>query len=251
MSKTILFGAGGYSFIPAVFQYSGGVAVEPGFAIERAVLRGKPKLSDGFRQIEAYLGSIGRPLCAFAACELRSPGQFSEAGFRSFNQHYCETLAAWGVYDAASGINPVARSNVCPLIDPPAEPSLHAFSYTVPSSANVPSFVVAGSGEVPEGKASYAGYIVRHGETSPDAMAEKARAVLAEMERRLSLLEVTWRDTTATQIYTTHEIHPFLGTEIVARGAAPNGVCWHLSRPPIVGLEFEMDCRGVSIERVQ
>jgi hypothetical protein len=250
MSGTCVFSPGGYRFIPAVFQYSGGIAAEAGFAIERVVLRGRPKLGDGFRQIEGYLRSIGRPLAAFAACELQSPGQFSEAGFRAFNQHYCETLARWGVYDAETKINSVARSNVCPLINPPSEPSLHAFSYTVPARTTSSTFVVAGSGEAREGQATYADHIVRRGETSPDAMADKARAVLAEMERRLSLLGFTWRDTTATQVYTVHEIHSFLGSEIIARGVAPNGIVWHLSRPPIVGLEFEMDCRGIATERV-
>ena len=30
-----MFAAGGYRYIPAVFQYSGGVAAEPGFEIVR------------------------------------------------------------------------------------------------------------------------------------------------------------------------------------------------------------------------
>lgn len=250
MSTTSLFASGGYRYVPGVFQYSGGVAAEAGVAIERVVLRSQPALADGFRQIEAYLKSIGRPLASFCACELRSPAQFSEAGFKAFNELYCETLSAWGIYDAKARINPVARSNVCPLIDPPGEPRFHAFSYTMPSKSVRPSFVVAGSGEAKEGQASYADHIVRSGETSPEAMAEKARAVMAEMERRLARLGFGWRDTTATQVYTVHEIHSFVGEEIIARGAAPNGVVWHLSRPPIVGLEFEMDCRGVFVERV-
>ena len=30
----------------------------------------------------------------------------------------------------------------------------------------------------------------------------------------------------------------------------PRGVTWHYARPPVVDLEYEMDCRGVQIERV-
>jgi len=90
---------------------------------------------------------------------------------------------------------------------------------------------------------------VRRGETSPDAMADKARSVLGEMERRMGLLGMSWSHTTATQVYTIHDIHGFLGSEIVQRGAAPNGVTWHLARPPVVELEYEMDCRAISIER--
>ena len=241
--------AGNYTTIPAVFQYSGGAAADPGFAIERVTFRDRPLLAEGFRRIEAHMAAVGRPLSAFCACELRSPAQFSEAGFIAFNQLYCETLARWGVYDAATRFNPVARSNVCPLIDHPKEPCFHAFSYTVPSKGAAAAFVISGSGEAPEGKGAYGKFIVRRGETSADAMAEKARSVLGEMERRMGLLGFGWVDTTATQIYTIHDIHPFFGSEIVRRGASLNGVTWHLARPPVVELEYEMDCRSVAVER--
>ena len=55
----------------------------------------------------------------------------------------------------------------------------------------MPTFVVAGSGEAREGGASYRERTVRYGETSADAVREKAIFVLAEMERRLKLLGFT------------------------------------------------------------
>ena len=58
------------------------------------------------------------------------------------------------------------------------------------------------------------------------------------------------RSTTAAQVYTVHDLHPFLAGEIVKRGAARCGLTWHFCRPPVVDLEYEMDCRGVSEERV-
>ena len=67
----------------------------------------------------------------------------------------------------------MARSNVCPEHAPPAEPAFHAFSFTVPAEAASPSFVVSGSGEVPEGKANYRDHIVRPGDTSPDGLARQ------------------------------------------------------------------------------
>ena len=70
------------------------------------------------------------------------------------------------------------------------------------------------------------------------------------MERRLAALGFAWADTTATQVYTVHDLHPFLADEIVRRGAARAGLTWHLCRPPVVELEYEMDCRGASEERV-
>jgi hypothetical protein len=81
-------------------------------------------------------------------------------------------------------------------------------------------------------------------------MREKAVFVLAEMERRLKLLGFSWAHITATQVYTVHDLHPFLADEIVRRGAARAGLTWHYARPPVQELEFEVDCRSVGRERV-
>ena len=247
---TQAFAPGGYRFIPAVFQYSGGAAAEPGFRIERVAFRNPVPLVRGFERAAAIIEARGRPLTAFCACELRSPAQFTDAGFRSFNQTYVETLAKWGIYDPASKTNPVARSNVCPELDPPAEPSFHAFSFTVATQEKTPTFVVAGSGEAREGGANYRERTVRWGETGAEAMREKAVFVLAEMERRLKLLGFAWAHATATQVYTVHDLHPFLADEIVHRGAARAGLTWHFCRPPVQGLEYEMDCRGAAVEHL-
>jgi hypothetical protein len=245
---TRTFASGGYRYIPAVFQYSGGVAAEAGFRIERVTFRAPVPLAQGFERAAGIIRARGRPLTAFCACELRSPAQFSDAGFKSFNETYCETLAAWGIYEAATKTNPVARSNVCPEIGPPPEPCLHAFSFTVLAEGPPTTFVVAGSGEAREGGASYRERTVRWGETGPGAMREKALFVLAEMERRLGLLGYAWANTTATQVYTVHDLYPFLPDAIVSRGAARSGLTWHYCRPPVQGLEYEMDCRGVGCE---
>ena len=81
-------------------------------------------------------------------------------------------------------------------------------------------------------------------------MRDKARHVLGEMERRLAALGLAWSDTSATQVYTVHDLHPFLADEIVRRGAAHGGLTWHYARPPVRELEFEMDCRGISQELI-
>jgi hypothetical protein len=239
---------GNYRYIPGVFQYSAGVAALPGHAIRRVRFRRPVPLAHGFERIAACIKAAGRPLTAFCACELRSPAPFTEEGFRVFNEVYVVTLREWGLFDGR--VNPVARSNVCPEIDPPPVPSFHAFAFTVAATQAAPSFVIAGSGEAPEGRANYRDHIVRRGETSADALREKARFVLGEMERRLGLVGFTWADTTATQAYTVRDLFPFLGDEIVRRGAAHAGLTWHFDRPPVRELEFEMDCRGVASEQV-
>lgn len=248
MIKTSEFADGGYSYIPGVFQYSAGVAPLSGHAIERVSFTRPVPLKEGFKRIADWLEQQGRPNAAFCACELRSPGQFTEDGFKEFNDLYVGTLSDWGIYK--DGVNPVARANVCPEIGAPSTPSLHAFSYTVESDAPSDTFVIAGSGEAPEGKGNYRDHILRLGETSPDAMREKARWVLAEMERRLSAFGAGWADTTATQLYTVHEIHSFLAEELIQRGAGHRGLTWHFNRPPVADLEYEMDCRRILVERV-
>jgi hypothetical protein len=250
MSEAANFAAGDYRFIPGVFQYSGGAAANDGYAIERVRFRVPVPLKEGFARIEKIIGAAGRPLTAFCACELRSPAPFTEDGFRAFNEIYVVTLRKWGLFDGT--VNPVARSNVCPEIAPPPEPSFHAFSFTVKTAAPGPSrsFVIAGSGEAREGGASYRERTVRRGEQSPDAMREKARFVLGEMERRLGILGFGWADTTATQVYTVFDLCPFFADEIVRRGAAQAGLTWHFCRPPVQELDYEMDCRGIGVERV-
>lgn len=246
MPNTQPFTAGGYRFMPYQFQYSGGVTAAPGMMIERARFARPLPLAAGFAAVEAHLARLGRPPTALCACELRSPAQFTEAGFTAFNRHYVQQLAAWGLF--RDEVNPVARSNVIPPFDPPADPSFYAFSYTLPGDGG--GFVAAGSGEAREGPGSYAERIVRLGDTSPDGMHDKARCVLEEMERRMAALGFGWPDVTATQLYTVYDIHPFLAEEIIARGAARAGLTWHYARPPVEGLEFEMDVRGLARELV-
>jgi len=248
---TAIFAPGGYRYIPGVFQYSGGVAAERGHEIVRVRFHRPVPLAAGFGRIAEIIRAAGRPLTAFCACELRSPAPFTEDGFRAFNEVYVGTLRQWGVVQETNKgtTNPVARSNVCPALEPPAKPSFYAFCYTIASQA-APTFAVAGSGEAPEGKPSYRDHIVAPGDTSADGMRQKARFVLGEMERRLAMLGFAWRDTTDTQVYSVHDIHPFLADEIIRRGAMASGLTWHFCRPPVVGLEYEMDCRAVAKETV-
>lgn len=249
MADVLSFAPGGYRYVRGVFQYSAGVAAEPGFMIDRVRFARLLPLAEGFAAIEAHLKRIGRPMTAFCACELRSPAPFDDAGFEAFNRSYVRPLEAWGIYK--DGENPVARSNVCPEIDGPAEPSFYAFSYTVPADPVFrPGFVVAGSGEAMEGQKLYRDRTVRLGDQSPDAMREKAQWVLGVMEARMAALGYAWADTTATQAYTVYDLYPFLGDEIVGRGAARGGLTWQFCRPPVKDLDYEMDVRGVAREFV-
>jgi hypothetical protein len=134
-----IFEPGRHRYIKAVFQYSGGVAAEPGYEIERARFAKPLRLADAYAAVEAHLKALGRPATAFAACELRSPVQFTEQG---------------------------------------------------------------------------------------------------------------WKDAVTTQAYTVQNIGHLVGEVIAAGGAASGGLVWTYARPPVEGLEFEMDVRGAAREIV-
>ena len=243
----IAFDAGGYRYLPGVFQYSAGVSASPGFAIERARFTRPVALADGFAAVEAWLRARQRPATAFCACELRSPAPFTEQGFTEFNRQYVQTLERWGLY--RDGVNPVARTNVCPVLRPPAVPSLYAFSYTVPAAADAPgTFVIAGSGEARDGGPTYRESIVRLGDVSIDGLRDKVRFVAAAMEQRVAALGFSWSDASSVQAYTMHDIGSLLRDELFARGAAR--LDWEYARPPIVDIEFEMDVRRPLVERL-
>ena len=162
------FPAGNYQFIPAVFQYSSGARAVTDYEIERVRFDRLVPLAEGFLQIANYIKSTGRPLTSFCACELRSPAAFTEEGFLKFNRHYVKTLAEWGIYDGST--NPVARSNVCPEIDPPSEPSFYAFSFTRPSRSTMPTFVIAGGAEFRGGSGADPERIVRYRDLSREGL---------------------------------------------------------------------------------
>jgi hypothetical protein len=70
------------------------------------------------------------------------------------------------------------------------------------------------------------------------------------MQRRLAAFGFGWADTTAVQAYTIHDFHPVMADELVRHGAVRSGLTWHFARPPVVDLEYEMDCRRVLREAV-
>lgn len=240
---------GNYQFLRGIAPYSSGVVAMPGYEIIHVTLRQPPPYRQGFETIARYLAEQGWPRQALSAIELRSPVPFSFNGFAEFNHGYQEILAEWDLL--VDGQNPIARTNVAPEVNPPVEPVLYAFSYTVPMSdpATSPTFVVAGAGDLTEGLL-VSEAIVRHGDTSPEGLREKAACVMDAMEARLAGLQALWADVTSVDIYTVQPLQTFLAETILAviGEAVGRGVHWYYSRPPIIGLDFEMDVRGVRQE---
>ncbi|HEY7868839.1 MAG TPA: RidA family protein [Methylomirabilota bacterium] len=240
---------GDYRYMPGISAFSCGSVAKPGHEIVHATLAAPVPWRDGFARIERHLGEIKRPRTALCGIELRSPAPFTFDGFGKFNEGYRALLAEWDILVGED--NPIPRTNVCPVIGAPAEPSLFAFSYTQPVLTAAPTFIVAGAGELRDRAQGPEG-IVRRGDTGPAGMREKARFVMATMQERLRTLGGDFRRVTAIDIYTAEPIHTLVLDEVLgpAGPAAIHGVHWYPSRPPIQGLDYEMDMRGVARELV-
>jgi hypothetical protein len=72
--------------------------------------------------------------------------------------------------------------------------------------------------------------------------------VLDTMEYRMKRLGVGWNEEAVAQIYTVHDIHSLMPK--IQERVEPCGITRHHCRPPIEGLDYEMDVRAVSVERV-
>ena len=197
-------------------------------------------------RIRSFLESEGRDRHALCGVELRCPEPHTMDGFIEFNREYRELLREWDLLEGEA--NPIARTNVAPVIDAPTESVVFGFSYTAPCNHQRSTFVVAGGGELP-GELD-AAHIVRAGETDEDAMLAKAQCVVKIMQDRLAALGDDAL-LTSINVYTAHALRRLL-TDVVLPGipaAARLGAHWHFARPPVQQIEFEMDMRGVLQER--
>lgn len=239
---------GNYRFHPGIAPYSAGVVAMPGFEIIRVTLGQSLPYRAGFDKIAEHLAAHNRPRQALCAIELRLPAPRSFTGFIDFNRDYRAILADWQIL--VGDENPVARTNVAPAYAPPAEPSLYAFSYTVPSDTPASTFIVAGAGDLYDQAKLGTEAVVRPGETSAHALREKSAVVMQCMESRLSGLGMAWSGVTAVNVYTVYPLRSHLIDGILHKvgPAAARGVTWHYSHPPIADLAFEMDLRGIHKE---
>jgi len=239
---------GNYRFFTGIAPYSAGVVAMPGYEVVRVTLHQPIPYRQGFDLIASHLATVGRPRQALCAIELRLPAPRSFTGFIDFNRDYRAILADWSILVGEH--NPVARTNVAPAFAPPSEPSLYAFSYTLPSAITTPTFIVAGAGDLNDQANLSPAAVVRPGETSAHALQEKAAMVMRVMEERLSGLQMTWEAVTAVTVYTVYPVRPLLVNGILRKigPAAAHGVHWFYSHPPIADLAFEMDVRGIRQE---
>ena len=134
-----------------------------------------------------------------------------------------------------------------PAHDAPKEASLHAFSYCVPSEHQGATFCVSGAADIDQ-----RGKIVAEGDISPTGMKLRLQHCVDVITERLAELELEWRAATHIDLCVAQDIPGLLGGVVVPglQGAAARGIRVHLARPPIIGSEAELECRGVRREIV-
>lgn len=236
---------GSYRFLPGIDPYSSGVIADPGFEIVHATLANPLPWRDGLMAVRQYLEESGLQRHSLCGVELRCAEPHEMDGFVEFNRGYHALLEEWDLL--VDGANPVARTNVAPVVSPPVETVLFGFSFTRASETEKSTFVVAGGGELPTRKLDR-DRIVRVGETSRDALLKKAECVLDIMRLRLERLDADVDLISTINVYTAHELHGILSDVVLLRlpMASQTGVHWSYARPPVREIEFEMDIRGVS-----
>ena len=241
---------GDYRFLSGIAPYSSSVIAQPGYMLVRAQFAAPLPVQSGFDAVDAYLAAQGRPRQSLCGMELRIPAPLSFDDFISFNAGYRTILEEWEIL--VGDYNPVARTNVAPAAGAPTVPSIYAFTFTVPANTalTTPTFVVAGAGDLRDQAELKPEAIVRPGDTSHESLVIKANTVMDVMSERLHGIDVDWPQVSTVDLYTTHSLEHFLEPVLLPKlgSVALHGVHWYYSRPPIAGLEYEMDLRHVAAD---
>jgi hypothetical protein len=224
---------GNYRYLAAPGQpFSSGIVADEGFDLVRAIFRNPVPLEEGLAAARRHVESQGRPATAIGGFELRIIESFTQDGFDTFNRAYVQRLEAMGI--RATDDRPAARTNVAPTRKIVNEPSVYAFTYTVPGRPPTTSFRLSGSAET---------------RTDGSDM-ERLQSVLDTLDTRLRELRVAWERATATSYYSNFGPSGEIEAAIVDRigRAGLHGMTWFPSSPPIQGLKFELDVRSIGTE---
>lgn len=237
--------AGNYRVLPSGAAYCAGIVPDPGFEVVRAELQTWLPLDQAYAFVGAHLKSIGRPVQAFCGVELRVPAPLTFDKWSSFNVPYFEQLRKWGLM--FGDYSCVCRSNIALDVHPPATTSMCAFSYTVPATTKVRTFLLSGQADI-----GADGKIIAAGDTSAAAMQKRARFTIDTVSASLRKLGVSWKDTTRIALFHVHDIPDLWGATLLGGlgEAMRRGVLVYRARPPIAGGEVELEARAVRQELV-
>ena len=213
--------------------FSDGVVADQGYDLVHARFERPAPLDAGLAAAVRHVSAAGRPVQSIAGFELRIPEPFTPQGFAMFNEGYVARLKAVGL--EVDGLIPTARTNVAPVAGRVTEPSLHALSYTVPGRRAQAAFVMSGVPEEEDGD-----------------YAEMMDSIMRVLSSRMKDIGAMWGDASEIQFYGEEGPRGLLLEKVIehAGPAAAGGIHWFPSRPPIVGLNFEIDVRSAGMELV-
>jgi hypothetical protein len=241
---------GNFHFTKGSAFYSSAVVADPGFEIVRATLENPLPLGAGFDAIQHELKTHGRPVQALCGMELRGPAPYpTRPLFMEFNSKYVGMLQKLDIL--VDGLVPATRANLAVPDGSVAEQCVYAFLYTVPSKSDRLTFATSAAADLrfrtdgtPEN--------VAPGDTSAEGLREKVSFTANVVDGKLREIGATWDLATQIRIYTVHPIGALIPEVILplVRSGARHGVTWHYVRPPVEGLEVEIDVRGVLREVV-
>jgi hypothetical protein len=241
---------GNFHFTKGSPFYANAVVADPGFEVVRAVLERPLPLNAGFEAIRLELESHQRPLHALCGMELRTQDPYPDrTEFMKFNSKYVDRLRNLELL--ADGLVPVTRANLAVHDGSVTEQCVYAFLYTVPSKSNRLTFATSAYADL---KRNADGSVqnVAADDVSPAGLREKVSFVMHTVDENLKAIGASWDLATHIRIYTVQPIGAFIPEVIfpVAGPAAHHGITWHYVYPPVVGLELEIDVRGVLQESV-
>jgi hypothetical protein len=243
---------GNYSFVRGIGPFSAAVKAAPGFEIVHVRFLPLIPLNQGYARLEQHLARNNRPIEALCGMELRIPRPLSREAFDEFNQPYIQRLKNWGL--EVGEANPVTRTNVAYEINTIAEPSLAGFYYTAAAPGNAgtsaPNFVLSGAPEIASREGAV--QIVARGDTTPDGIRRKTECIVEVLGRHLAEMSLGWQAASAINLYAVHEMRAALAEVLLpALGSAAHcGITWHYSRPPVTGLEVEIDARATRTDLI-
>ena len=236
---------GNFRFTKGSAFYASAVTADAGFEIIRAIFERPVPLGAGFEAIQQKLKSHGRPVQALCGMELRAPAPYpNRLLFMEFNAMYVERLR--GLDLLVEGLVPITRANLAVTDGSVSEQCVYAFLYTVPSRVNRPTFATSAAADLrfkPDGTPEN----VAAGDTSAEGLREKVSFVARVVDGKLQEIAASWDLATQIRIYTVHQIGALFPEVILplAGSGARHGLTWHYVRPPVEGLEVEIDVRGI------
>lgn len=241
---------GNFRFTKGSAFYASAVIADPGFEIVRAVFENPVPLAAGFDAIQNEIKRRGRPVQALCGLELRAPAPYlNRPLFMEFNSMYVDRLRSLDLL--VDGLVPVTRANLAVPDASVKEQCVYAFLYTAPSNVNRPTFATSAAADLrhkPDGTVEN----VAAGDTSEEGLREKVSFVARVVDGKLQEIGASWDLATQIRIYTVHQIGALFPEVILplAGSGARHGLTWYYVRPPVEGLEVEIDVRGVLQEVV-